>query len=324
MIVRPFTDFWLDCYSTMLFSILLSATEIDKANLYCNNYIYRFASIADSSMSGVRYGVQSSMDTSELEQNLLYDDETLFLNTADDPVADIKKRIDDGKIVMAGVDLYYWVDETFHYGKNHVLHYSLVFSYDEAAKELIVLETGESGHREYRVSYEQAAVAMKAYDDYSKAYRVSADSQSFVLAKETITANAQKIIESIDSVLELDEKILNTEGLSVDGILYMNDIVQTHMFNMSNRAKVNDLLFKYAFSNASDVGYDFCDQFKYLEEQFELLKNQCIFNGYKNKVEGGLPAVKVKMIENIKLERCIWQNYLLHEKELQLALTKSR
>ena len=104
----------------------------------------------------------------------------------------------------------------------------------------------------------------------------------------------------------------------------MNDIVQTHMFNMSNRAKASGLPFKYAFSNASDVGYDFCGQFKYLEEQFELLKNQCIFNGYKSKVEGGLPAVKVKMAENIKLEKSIWQNYLLHEKELQLALTKSR
>ncbi|MBR5993831.1 MAG: hypothetical protein IK018_08495 [Lachnospiraceae bacterium] len=314
MIVRAFTDFWLDCYSTMLFSLLVSTIEIDKACLYLNNYTYRLADIADSAVNGVRYGVQSYMDASGIERNLLHEGETIYLNTVDDPVAEIKKRIDSGKIVMAGVDLFYWVNETFHYGKNHVLHYSLVFSYDETAKELIVLETGESGNREYRVTYEQAAVAMKAYDDYSKAYRVSAESQSFRADKEVIMTNAKKIIESIDLVLEQDEKILNTEELNVGGILYVNDMVQTHMFNMYNRAKVNGLLFKYLHLDEVHDEYDFCGRFKQLEEQFDLLKNQCIFNGCKGRVEGWLPIVKAKLIENLKIERGIWQNYLLLEK----------
>lgn len=255
MKVRAFTDFWLDCYSTMLFSLLLSAETVDKACLYCNNYTYRFAEIADLLMNRVRYGVLSSTDTTALEKSLLYDEETIFLNILEAPIEEIKRKIDDGKIVMAGVDLYYWVNDTFHFEKNHVLHYSLVFAYDDSRRELLVLETGESGNREYRVSYEQAEVAIKAYDDYSKSYRVSTDLQKTVLTKETVTANAIKIIESIDFVLEQDEKILNTSGLDIGGILYMNDMVQTHMFNMSNRSRVNYFLFKHVFSHEPVDGW---------------------------------------------------------------------
>ena len=41
MNIVPFREFWADCYSTAIYSILVSKTSIDKLFVYNNNYQYK-------------------------------------------------------------------------------------------------------------------------------------------------------------------------------------------------------------------------------------------------------------------------------------------
>lgn len=321
MKISAFNDFWLDCYTTMLYSVLLSTNNIDKAYLYYNNYTYKITEIKSCFMEKEEYGISSYSEFSLLEKELLIDEEQINLYQSEKPIDDVKERIDVDKIVLAGVDLYYWVKETFHYKKNHVLHYALVSSYDERKKCLNVLETGESGYSEYKVSYGQAVEAMRAFDGPSRAYNINKNLRGLGYNKVDISTQAVRIIESINQILEQQDRILSVEEMKLDDIFYLNDIMQTHLLNMSNRAKVNKHLFMYSFQEHVFGDYDFCEKFEELETQYELLKNFCIRAGYKKEVRMCLQVIKEKVLKHLKEEREIWRRYLQCEEQMHMAVS---
>lgn len=317
MQIDAFNDFWLDCYTTMLYSVLLSTSTVDKAYIYNNKYMYELTEEEVPETNEKFFSVSVNMDTSVLREKMFKHEHKVALYDQEDPIEVIKKILNDQCVILLRVDLFYWIDENYHYEKNHVVHLSLVRGYDETKKELIVLETGSSGYKEYSISYERAKTAISSAKFASLVYEVNYELTDLMYTKRDVVLWAEEIIDSIDYVYSKRSFILETNNMSDVGARYVNDILQTHLFSIQNREKVNRHLFMIVFENNIIEECDFCEKFERLEKQFETLKNVCVKNRIKKNAKETLSQMKEQLCSLLLEEKKIWKLFLEKQKELK-------
>lgn len=316
MRVEAFNDFWLDCYTTMLYSVLLSANIVDKAYIYNNEYKYQLIDEKVPETNEKFISVTTNMNTNTLQEKMFKNEQRLDLYNQENPIEIIKNKLDDQCVILLRVDLFYWLDENYHYEKNHVFHLSLVRDYDDSKKELIVLETGNDGYKEYSIPYERAISAITSAKAVSLVYNVNYESTDLMYTKQDVVLWAKEIIDSIDQVYNKQNAILSIDNMSNDGVRYVSDILQTHLFSIQNREKVNRHLFMILFENSSIEECDFCEEFERLENAFETLKNVCVKNRIKNNVREVLNRLKGQICSLLIEEKNIWQLFLERQEEL--------
>lgn len=318
--IEAFNDFWLDCNTTILYSILLSTKAVDKAYIYNNGYEYKLLEEDVQDTNEIFVSICSTADTSILKNRMLKNEQEVNLYSQSCPIAAIKEILDQERIILLRVDLFYWIDDNHHYGNTHLDHYSLVKGYDEERKCLIVFETGIKGYCEYLISYDKAVEAICAAHATSLVYDIDYELEEIMYTKQDIVRNAEIIISSIDYVCSNQEYILCVSEMSEDGIRDVYDVLQTHLFGMQNREKVNRHLFMISFENEVINGYSFCKEFERLEGQFEILKGICIKNQLKKNNWEVLECLKNKMILLLREEREIWKKFLAIQGEMKLRV----
>lgn len=318
MNIEAFNDFWLDCYTTMVYSILLSLGTVDKAYIYNNNYQYIFTEEKIPVTSQEFHSVRAATDNRIVEGKMFSTMQTKKLYEETDPIEAVKKMLDEQFVIFVGVDLFYWVKDNIHYNRNHIYHWSLVKSYDDVNQELIVLETGNNGYQEFSISYEDAKRAVCATKEESKIYSVNSDISGLMYTKAKLIENAKEIIRSINLVCEQRSNVFKVDDATNDIMDYMSDILQTHLFNMQNREKANRHLFMISFEPYDIKEYDYCTEFERLEKAFETLKNKCIKNKYKANDKKILDKIIDEMYGLLLDEKVIWENFIKRQEKMTL------
>lgn len=316
--IEAFNDFWLDCYTTMLYSVLLSANVIDKVYIYNNNYKYELKEEEVFGQNEKFNSVCVNTDTDTLKEKMFKNEQEVCLYSQENPIDSIKTILSKEYVLLLSVDLFYWVDENYHYRKNHIVHFSLVKDYDDSKEELIVLETGNGGYQEYAVPYDKAVAAIRSAKKASVLYEINSDLSGLMYTKQDIVLFAKDIISSIDSVYKNKADFLNVNNMSSAGLSYVNDILQTHLFIIQNREKVNRHLFMIAFENDVIEEYSFCDKFEELEQQFEKLKNVCVKNQLKKLDREVFARIKQQSCDLLLEEKKIWSFFLEKQDEMTL------
>lgn len=318
--IEAFNDFWLDCNTTILYSILLSTNAVDKEYIYNNRYEYKLIEEEVQGTNEIFVSISLTSDISILKNKLLKNEQKVNLYSHSCPIEAIKKLLDHEHIILLRVDLFYWLDDNYHYGNTHLEHYSLVKGYDEERKCLIVFETGIKGYCECSISYDKAVEAIHAAHAASLVYDLDCNLEKIMYTKQDIVRNAEKIIDSIDYICSNQEYILYVSKMSEVGIRDVYDVLQTHLFEMQNREKVNRHLFMNAFQNEFIKGYSFCKEFERLEGQFEILKCICIKNQLKKNNWEVLENLKYKIISMLKEERDVWKKFLEVQTKMKLCV----
>ncbi|NMA90115.1 MAG: hypothetical protein GX972_02155 [Amphibacillus sp.] len=306
----PFNDFWLDCYSTMLYTILLSVSDVDKAYIYNNNYEYQLKKENMHTSNESFYSLQSFTQHTILAERLLRNEYEILFSDKKEPLNVIKNMLDDSKIVMLAIDLFYWIKENLHYQKNHIVHLSLLKSYDERGKQLKVFETGNLGYQEFIVPYERAIIAIDSAKSSSYIYNIDNELSELMYTKKDIVNNAKLIIKSIDIIRKNQELVWRLDAISENSMGFVSDIIKTHLFNMQNREKVNRHLFMIVLKDYNTDFFDYSIEFANLEQQFENLKNRLIKYEYQSGVKEGIKVIKEKVIDLLFRERDIWSRFL--------------
>lgn len=164
--IRAFREFWLDCYSSALLSMLRSYDQVSYNSVYCNNYEYILSKI-DLDNGRKFFSLQTDNHIEEFETVLFdkvihYD----FLKE-ENMTKKIKDILNEGMFVFLGVDIFYWIDDNYNWNRNHFNHYSLITDYEEKTKKYTVFETGAKGYNEYKVDEK---TVMNAAQNFKKIY----------------------------------------------------------------------------------------------------------------------------------------------------------
>ncbi len=313
-----FNDFWLDCYTTLLYSILLSIDVVDKAYIYNNQYCYSLCEEVTPMMGKKFISVCAENNNSQIEDKILINKQCISMNSFDSPMEVLKKILNEQKVVMLGVDLYYWIEDNIHYNRNHIEHYSLVKMYDESKDELVFFETGLNGYQEYKIFSEQAIKAIRSFSGATLIYDINYDVGDIMYTKKDIYINARNIISSIEHILNDKDIILCVGDMAECELIYVSDILQTHIFNMENRQKVNRHLFMIGFNSPIIDGFDYCNRFGELENKFRILKARSMRNTVRKRYRQNIIEAKSHILELLNEEREIWKQFIKHYKVLRL------
>lgn len=319
MRIRPFRTFWLDCFSTMLYSIYLATPNANKLFVYNNFYGYTLQEeeLPESKKKFKAYLTEN--DFTMFEKTLLSDEQLVSIWKYDDPIEYITQCLSKYDILMLGVDLFDWVDDTYNYQRNHISHLSLVIGIDEESKCLEVLETGTKGYNRYYVPFDNARKAVMACKEDSYIYNINRNNECIKISKEDIYGNAKHIIETIDNVLIQKNALYDITDLSDMDVTFVFDILTFRLYSLRNRQKVNRLLFMYLFDEKRD-GF-FSTSFYKLVESYSKISSVVKKRNMEGETGQGIIWGREQMFQLLQREKELWSRFVDNIDDLHFAVS---
>lgn len=300
--IIPFNEFWIDCYSTAIFSILQSFYNADKSVYYNNNYQYECS-------QNVRTYMWRTYITLNLDNiiNSIFTNKELHDFTKDeDIVSELKQYIDKKRIIFLGIDMYYGIPDTSQWKKHHIHHNILVEGYDE--EFFYVLETGDHGYKEYTMTYEEITKAAKEFTCFTRdteIFELKNEGSKLAIDNDEYIKNAKVIILSID---ELCAKIDDLWHIAPEKILSMRDEIDSHLKAIRNRQEVNASFLGYI---QKDKEYEnLINSFLKLRDDYQALLDDineiCVSGQYYEKEK----QVKKVFSELLITEKNLWGEFI--------------
>ena len=297
--ITPMNDFWVDCYTTAIFSALLSLCEVDKRLIYRNSYEYVF----DRNKKNMgRVYIKTDID--DYVDGFLIKNEKHAFSRDEDVIARLKEYLDQRKLVMMGVDMFYGVNATSQWHKYHIHHHVIVEKYDDEQKKVVVLETANEGYKEYFLSYDEITQAAKEFEGDSNIYSVNSKFRPRMYSVEQTKDFSKKICNSIEEIMLHIEDIWHVEDKY---LISMKDEIEVHLRSMANRQKVNYLLLSGLDSSGALEGL--IQEFKKLEEGYNNLCSTIIELCVSKQYFVNESKVKDCFSELLKREESVWKAF---------------
>lgn len=308
MNIVPFREFWADCYSTAIYSILVSKTSIDKLFVYNNNYQYKKTRI-DFDDGNILWSIKSQMDMSHITERVLKNISSINFLEEEEPILVLKSLLYQQKVVFLGVDIYYWIEDNFNWHRNHFNHYSLINGFNEKTGFFYVLETGAKGYKEYEISEKDLLNAMKGFTGKnSMIAEVNNDNTEYAsYSKKEFVENARNIINSINEIIEMQDVFLVEDDSVKERYWTVLDHVQIHLYEMESRQRANGLLISnFSVDNNKNI---YVNKFDRLEKKYDNLKNLVLKSNVGRKYIS-LFDLKSEIIKTLEKEKEIWQDII--------------
>lgn len=310
--IIPFRDFWIDCYSTAIYSILLSYFSTDKCIVYNNNYVYKLSNAVYSD-DCIFWSIAPEVLIIPIEKNIFVNVEWIDLSSKNNIIECIKEYCNQEKILLLGVDLYEWVSDNFHWHRNHINHHALINGYDEVKEKIFVLETGEHGYMEYELSYSEVEKAVLSFSGTASGiFDINKSNPKIRCSYNDIIENSINIIESIDNILAGDIKPFNFYDLESEQIRFALDHIQTHLYSIESRQKANCLLIKSSFILKEDLN-PFINGFARLQTEYSKFKNSVLKLNSCDKTDNILAQYQSWILNLLSQERSLWEHFITHK-----------
>lgn len=311
---EPFKLFWINCMFSALFSILTSIDSSYNLAAMVNDYSYTIEEMQtpnDTKYNSlvmkpiVKYGRKFTdmLFTESTAINFEYGDN--YFNI-------IKALMEENKLIMVGVDLFYWIPYSVCWNKHHWEHYSFINGFDDEKRMIYVFDDSFNGYDEFEVPEDRLIKAIENFPHKPSAYiyEISRKIKKFDLSISEIKDNSQRIIDEINKTLmrvnywELDEKDF-LEG-------HMCDLISMQIFQIVNRHIANQLLIqelKDEICNPHIINtlIKFCTD---LQKGWTLIKNKFIkiyFSKYKKSL---IDEINEKCKSLFLKELTMWEIFL--------------
>ena len=310
--IKPFREFWQDCFNCIVYSMTDYAFDVPKLYYYNNMYFYR---ITDETAHDDGKAIQYKSFTPWTDNFRLIDEITKnreIQNWEDehDIIGYVKKNLDNDRLVLAGVDLYYWIKDGLHYHHNHIDHMSLIIGYDDDVKEMTILETGDDMYAEFTVTYDCVIEAIEHCSIPTRSFEIDRDAVVKLFDRDDLVYYAKNIVASIEDIVNRKDEFWRVEGVSDDGLYEVISILQTHIFSMQNRAKIDAYMFKNAFKSDVIGDRSLNEEFSNIASKFEGLKGRCIKLLYRNNRIEQILKIKDEVFELLQSDKKIWELFI--------------
>lgn len=301
--VLPFQEFWTDCFSTILYTIVLSSKEVEKKTVYNNDYTYQ---IVEEKLNDKRFHViRPVADLSMLKDCMLDIMKKVEVKISKkDDIEQIIYYLDNNKLMVICVDMFDWIPDSLYYKKNHMIHFALVVGYDREDETLIIYDCGGTeGYHEYRMPFAKVAQAMQRYKEEC----VVVDFQNINpekcrVNKENLISNAKRIMESIQKVFQHLDSIYEIDTFNMELSVSFGRIICTHIFSMSERALGNAKLL-----GENSVYYN---EFESIHKQFHSLKIRVIKSYESRAIHSEIGEIKGCIQALLQKEYNLWKNII--------------
>ena len=100
LLIIPMNDFWVDCYTTAIYSVLLSFCKVKKAIIYRNSYEYMF----DYNKKNMGR-VYIKTDIEDYINGLLILNTKHVFSKDKNIITSLKRFLDQNQLVMLGIDM---------------------------------------------------------------------------------------------------------------------------------------------------------------------------------------------------------------------------
>lgn len=304
--IKEFDKIWLDCGTSILFSILMSNNNPREEIIYNNNYTY-FLNPEYTESGKAFKSIKLLLDNKLLSSVLLKNGKQIAFNNKEEITDTIIDFLEQKKIIVSYVDMYYWLPyyvDVYHH--NHMVHMGMIYGYDNAEKIFYVVDGG----KKYTVKYEDFSLAISSAGNKAIAFDYSPETSlaKLMLSHKSICDNAKKIMDSITDLISVSDEIWNVDNFEEKDINYFSIIVPTHIHSLGMKQKSNKLLFEYAFDfNNSKVNLK--QQFEKIELEYQSLKEQLLkacLSGNTFKIS----EITSRTINLLKNEYKLWDYFL--------------
>ena len=306
--IEAFNEFWLDCDTEMLFSLLISKNEKYKVFAYRNDYHYIMLNA--KTPSNIFFNeIRMIPDISALrEQALRYIDRRKCGSTQE-AIRQIKTHLRQGYYVMAGVDLYEWVEENMCYHNHHVEHYALINGYDDEQNVFFTMETDNEKYREFQVTEKQLSDAMSLeetlrYDVVAFEVREETLDRQLFTWKE-LKKNSQRIQKSIRPLLKNEFWIFTPNDYKN---LFYRDMTVMYLMQINCRMKANRLLFMHLIEEGLDK--EFYERADLLEKGWIDVRRSISKLYFKEDASRRIIEQNKKIHELLLAERDMWKQFI--------------
>ena len=317
--IIPFNDFWINCECTILHSLMVTLGKQYIELAYINNYIYECVPFRTPSRKwGWEVRVKPQIDY--LWERILQNRLEIKWDNYQYVIEDIIKYLLLGKIVMVGVDLYYWIPHNMCYKKHHVEHYAIINGFDSTKNIFYVMDTDNVKYREFELNMENVVTAMKKcelpYDAIIYDLCDDLDINTLFGGKEELIFRAKKICKSINSIYRKNFWIMNAEDYSSG---FNRDMCVMYILQINCRMKANRRLFEYLVEHHNML---FLDEIK--DRSLELEKKWCEIKNKVSKLyfdDSCVDRMK-NMAEEMKMqkkkEKTMWKEFISKIKKIKM------
>lgn len=293
--IIPYNELWFDCYTSILYTLLFSDKSELREIIYNNDYEY-LLNKEKTSEGKEFYSIIMETFVGDLEKEILLNEKIIKVEDREDEIRIIKQNLNDGKVVLLDIDMYYWLPKfQAIYGINHIYHTGHVIGYTE--DRFILNEEGEEeiSYNNLYLSSQNAGSNIYIYD--RGIYRSEKK-----IKVELIKKNAYKIINSLEKCIAHEKDVWEIEGFDVKDIDYFAAIAGTHMKSIQNRVRGNTYLFNRIFEDETRGIF-----FKNMENECEILKNKLLIACMRYDIKK-IFEIKSNLFNLLKKECEFWKD----------------
>ncbi len=292
--IVPYSELWFDCYTSILYTLLCSDKSESGEIIYHNDYEY-LLNKEKTSEGKEFYSITMETFIGDLEREILLNEKIITAADREDEFRIIKQNLNDGKVVLLDIDMYYWLPKfEAIYGINHIYHTGHIIGYTEDG--FILNEEGEeeiSYHNLY-LSSQYAGGKIYLYDRGN--YRGEKKNIT-----ELIRKNACKIANSLEKCIAQEKNVWEVNQFDNKDIDYFAAIAGTHMKSIQNRMRANEYLFNRICQDKDKAAF-----FKNMENDCEILKNKLLINCMRYDIKKIL-EIKSNLFSLLKKECGFWK-----------------
>ncbi|MBP3702986.1 MAG: hypothetical protein J6I65_04275 [Lachnospiraceae bacterium] len=312
--IKAFNEFWLDCDTEMLFSILVSKDEKYRILAYRNDYYYTY--LGAYTPSRVYFEEMRSMpDIADLREKVFHYIDKRRGKDVSENIEYIKTYLKEGYYVLAGVDLYEWVEENMCYHNHHVEHYALLNGYDDEKNVFYTMETDNEKYREFQVGEQKLSEAMELAETLQ--FQVVAfcikdelSNQPLYTWKE-LRKNAKRIVHSIRPLLSKSFWLFTPKDYQN---LFYRDMTVMYLMQINCRMKANCLLFAY-LEEKEGLDGEFKEKAEQLENGWIDVRRTISKLYFKNDANARMQEQNEKINGLLREEREMWKKFISDAKQ---------
>ena len=309
--IKPFNEFWINCESTMLHSLLITLDERFRIFAYVNNYTYEVLHFPAPSGRWVDE-TRIRTEISDLFQVVLKNKREIRWSNYDKVVEDIKRFLRQGKVVMAGVDLFYWIPLNMCYHKYHMDHYAIINGFDEEKNIFFVMDTDNVKYREFELSAEIVVQAIAHCDLYADALVYDLcdkdELEPYMFDQKELIWRAKRIIKSLRHLTKKYFWLMEEEDYKSG---FYRDICVMYILQINCRMKANRLLFDYLIEKQEiDELVTVREECYRLEMNWVNIKNKVSKAYFEENPVAEMAKLGERMMEQFADERKMWKGFI--------------
>ncbi|WP_242656407.1 hypothetical protein [Ruminiclostridium hungatei] len=211
------------------------------------------------------------------------------------------------ELVMVGVDLFYWIQDSICWNRNHWEHYSLINGYDDEKKVFYVLDENNNGYDEFEVPEERFLVAVQnsPLEPHGYVKKITRNIGRFKLSLKEVMHNAERLKSEIEAIGH--SPLWQLSDADFQGG-HMCDLISMYIFQIINRHKANAFLFNEirAQLQNSQIVDSLIQYSQDIQEGWTLIKNILVRTYFMDEHEASILEINKRYIYLMNKEYEMW------------------